>query len=178
MIASGASGHFEHRLRQLREVLRDRDDLKLLTGCADEILHTLLVGRVIAAAGDQASLERPNPICKTVSAAPPAVDRHLADLASEAADGNARLSCLRSAIKRLARQATEIDAQWSLVRHRSPAWEMAVPRSTQFAVKLGCRCNRRKASRRKGEFHLVISRQLLVRGAQPARYEIETISSV
>src|ERR1700737_1203980 len=31
------SGHLKHRLRPVRDVLRDRNDLKLLTGCADFI---------------------------------------------------------------------------------------------------------------------------------------------
>ena len=112
------------------------------------------------------SVERPNPICKTVSAAPPAVDRHLADLASEAADGNARLPRLLGAVNRLARQATEIDAHWSLLRHRGPAWKWQFRAVRSSPVKLGCICRRRKPSRWKGKFHLVISRQLLVQACQ------------
>src|SRR5882672_1242708 len=63
-------------------------------------------------------VERSCPIRKTVSAVPP-MDRRLAPFASEAADTNARFPILHGAINRLARQATEKDAQWSLVRHRS-----------------------------------------------------------
>ena len=62
-------------------------------------------------------VERSRPIRKTVLAAPPPVHRRLAPLASEAADINARLPFLRSVVNRLARQAAEKDAQWSLVRH-------------------------------------------------------------
>jgi hypothetical protein len=40
--------------------------------------------------------------------------RRLAPCASEAADNNARLSILCGAVNRLARQATEKDAQWGL----------------------------------------------------------------
>ena len=29
------SGHSKHRVRPVRDVLRDRNDLKVLTGCAD-----------------------------------------------------------------------------------------------------------------------------------------------
>jgi hypothetical protein len=43
--------------------------------------------------------------------------RRLAPCASEAADNNARLSILCGAANRLARQATEKDAQWGFVRH-------------------------------------------------------------
>ncbi len=63
-------------------------------------------------------VERSCPIRKTVSAVP-LMDRRLAPFASEAADTNARFPILHGAINRLARQATEKDAQWSLVRHRS-----------------------------------------------------------
>jgi hypothetical protein len=45
--------------------------------------------------------------------------RRLAPFANEAADKFAGLPFLRGAIDRLARQATEIDAQWSLVCHRA-----------------------------------------------------------
>jgi len=44
--------------------------------------------------------------------------RRLAPCASEAVDNNAQLSYLRSVVNRLARQATEKDAQWNAVRHR------------------------------------------------------------
>jgi hypothetical protein len=62
-------------------------------------------------------VERSRPIRKTVLAAPPPVHRRLAPFASEATDINARIPLLRSVVNRLARQATEKDAQWSLVRH-------------------------------------------------------------
>ena len=61
--------------------------------------------------------QRSRPIRKTVLAAPPPVHRLPAPFASEAADLNARLPFLRSVVNRLARQATEKDAQWSLVHH-------------------------------------------------------------
>jgi len=35
------SGRSKHRLRPLRDVLRDRNDLKALTGCADFIPNSL-----------------------------------------------------------------------------------------------------------------------------------------
>ena len=35
------SGHSKHRLRPVRDVLRDRNDLKVLTGCADFIPNSL-----------------------------------------------------------------------------------------------------------------------------------------
>ena len=62
-------------------------------------------------------VERSPPIRKTVLTAPPLMDRRLALFANEAAGINARLTFLHSGVDRLARQATEKDAQWSLVRH-------------------------------------------------------------
>jgi hypothetical protein len=47
------------------------------------------------------------------------MDRRLAPFANEAADKFSGLPFLRGAIDRLARQATEKDAQWSLVCHRA-----------------------------------------------------------
>src|ERR1700736_3975853 len=38
---STQSGHSKHRLRPVRDVLRDRNDLKVLTGCADFIPNSL-----------------------------------------------------------------------------------------------------------------------------------------
>jgi len=61
-------------------------------------------------------VERSHPISKIVFAAP-LMDRHPAPFASEVAARNVQCPFLRSAIDRLARQATEKDAQWSLVRH-------------------------------------------------------------
>jgi hypothetical protein len=52
------------------------------------------------------------------------VHRRPALSASEAADISARLPFLRSVVNRLARQATEKDAQWSLVRHEK-GWTAA-----------------------------------------------------
>jgi hypothetical protein len=46
------------------------------------------------------------------------VHRRVAAFASEAADNNARLPFLRRVVNGLAIQATEKDAQWSLVYHR------------------------------------------------------------
>jgi hypothetical protein len=37
MTAYGANGHSKYRLRPVKDVLRDRNDLKVLTGCADFI---------------------------------------------------------------------------------------------------------------------------------------------
>ena len=64
-------------------------------------------------------VERSPPIRKTVLTAPPLMDRRLALFANEAAGINARLTFLHSGVDRLARQATEKDAQWIFV-HRSP----------------------------------------------------------
>ena len=36
-----SGGHSKHRLRPVRDVLRDQNDLKLLTGCADFIPNSL-----------------------------------------------------------------------------------------------------------------------------------------
>ena len=65
-----------------------------------------------------ALIEGSSPIRETVLAAPPPMHRRLAPCASEAVDNNAQLSYLRSVVNRLARQATEKDAQWNAVRHR------------------------------------------------------------
>jgi hypothetical protein len=45
------------------------------------------------------------------------MDRRIAPFASEAADIHARLLFLHRVIDCLAREATEKDAQWRLVRH-------------------------------------------------------------
>jgi len=59
---------------------------------------------------------RSTPIPETVLRAPPTMHCFLAKFASEAAD-NARLPFLRGAIDRLARRATEIDANFDGVSH-------------------------------------------------------------
>jgi hypothetical protein len=60
--------------------------------------------------------ERSYPIRKTVLASP-LMDHRIAPFVSEATKRNVRYPFLRGAINRLARQATEKYAQWSLVRH-------------------------------------------------------------
>ena len=81
------------------------------------VIWLLFFGCWMAAAAP-GLVERSPPIRKTVLTAPPLMDRRLALFANEAAGINARLTFLHSGVDRLARQATEKDAQWIFV-HRS-----------------------------------------------------------
>ena len=66
-------------------------------------------------------VERSLPIRKTVLGAPPFMDRRLALLADEPADIFAGLPFLRGAVNRLARRATEIDANFVGIHHAAVA---------------------------------------------------------
>ena len=69
---------------------------------------------------DPRFVERSLPIRKTVLGAPPFMDRRLAPFANEPADIFARLPFLRGAVNRLARRATEIDANFVGIHHFAP----------------------------------------------------------
>jgi hypothetical protein len=70
---------------------------------------------------DPRFVERSLPIRKTVLGAPPFMDRRLAPFATEPADIFARPPFLRGAVNRLARWATEIDANFVGIHHAAVA---------------------------------------------------------
>jgi hypothetical protein len=71
-------------------------------------------------------VERSLPVRKTVLRAPPFMDRRLAPFANEPANIFARPPFLRGAINRLARRATEIDANFVGIHHAAVASSAAV----------------------------------------------------
>ena len=82
-------------------------------------------------------VKRSCPTRKTVLGAPPPEHRRVAPFASEAADHAARLPYLRRVVNRLAIQATEKDAQWSLVCHlfvRKGWFQVFADRQARFAA--------------------------------------------
>jgi hypothetical protein len=94
------------------------------------------------------------------------MDRRLALFANEAAGINARLTFLHSGVDRLARQATEKDAQWIFV-HRSPRQSGGSARYGSLVHSLQVQPT--ESSRWNSALYLVTSRQLLVSARQNDR---------